>query len=104
MTSRLRVHVAIDAETHLFEGDHAMNMRDREQKGRAGRQMVGMRGLSRRQLAIRSRTLRYVAQTMRWNREAIAAMFSGPDQHASRLLRRYRVDEWRVVRSGAQPQ
>ncbi|MGW9159289.1 hypothetical protein [Microbacterium sp. NPDC055665] len=57
-------------------------MRDRERKGRAGRHQVGMRGLSRRQLAARSRTLRDVVLTMGWNREAIAAVIAGagPDQ------------------------
>ncbi|MGW9159662.1 hypothetical protein [Microbacterium sp. NPDC055665] len=71
------VHVTTDAQSHLFEGDHAMNMRDREQKGRAGHYRVGMRGLSRQQLAARSRTLRDVVQTMGWNREAIAAVIAG---------------------------
>lgn len=72
------VHVTMDpATSHLFAGDHASNMRDREQKRRAGRLQVGMRGLSRKQLATRSRTLRDVVLTMGWNREAIAAVVSG---------------------------
>jgi hypothetical protein len=71
------VHVTTDDRSHLFEGDHRMNMRDREQKGRAGHYHVGMRGLSRQQLAARSRTLRDVVVTMGWNREAIAAVIAG---------------------------
>lgn len=71
------VRVTADADTHLLAADHSTNMRDRERKGRAGRHQVGMRGLSRRQLAIRSRTLRDVVLTMGWNREAIAAVIAG---------------------------
>ena len=76
------VHVTVGGDSHLFAGDHAMNMRDREQKHRSGRHGIGMRGISRRQLALRSRALRDVVQTMGWNREAIAAVINGagPDQ------------------------
>jgi len=80
------VHVARGSESHLFEGDHPMNMRDREQKGRAGRGRVGMRGLSRRQLADRSRALRDVVLTMGWNREAIAAVIHGAGVDQPRLF------------------
>ncbi|MBP3977013.1 hypothetical protein [Microbacterium sp. BLY] len=71
------VRVTADADTHLLADDHGANMRDRERKGRAGRHQVGMRGLSRRQLATRSRTLRDLVLTMGWNREAIAAVIAG---------------------------
>lgn len=78
------VHVTAGADSHLFEGDDRMNMRDREQKGRAGRHRVFRRGLSRKQLTARSRDLREVILTRGWDRVAISAVLSGntPDQPA----------------------
>lgn len=52
------VHVTTGPDSHLYVGDTTMNMRDREQKLRAGSGRAGMRGLARRQLAERSRALR----------------------------------------------
>lgn len=76
------VHVTTGADSHLFVGDDRMNMRDREQNGRAGRRRVLRRGLSRRQLYIRSRELRDVVLTRGWDRAAMSAVLSGntPDQ------------------------
>lgn len=76
------VHVTTGADSHLFEGDGRMNMIDREQKGRGGHRRVYRRGLSRKQLANRSRDLRDVVLTLGWDRAAISAVLSGnaPDQ------------------------
>lgn len=80
------VHVSIGEDSHLFEGDDRMNMRDREQKGRAGRRGVLRRGLSRKQFAIRSRELRQVVLTMGWDRDAISAVVSGNAPSQPRLF------------------
>ena len=76
------VHVTDGYGSHLFEGDDSMNMRDREQKRRSGRTHVGRRGLSRQELAARSRDLRKLILTVGWDREAISAVLNGvpPDQ------------------------
>ena len=63
-----------------------MNMRDREQKGRAGRDSLHLRGLSRAQLAERSRALRNVLLTQGWDQDAIAAVLADAGQDHPRLF------------------
>lgn len=80
------VHVTRDARSHLFLGDTAMNMRDREQKQRAQHGRSGMRGLARAQLAARSRALRNVILTRGWDTDAIAAVLTGHTPEDPRLF------------------
>lgn len=80
------VHATAGADSHLFEGDLGMNMRDREQKHRTGRGRVGMRGISRVQLAERSRALRAVILEHGWDRDAIAAVVAGVRPETERLF------------------
>ncbi len=70
------VRVTDDATTHLSVGSNGANMRDREQKHRAGRDALHMRGLSRKQLAGRSRALRAVLLERGFDRGGIAAVLA----------------------------
>ncbi|MFJ3395355.1 hypothetical protein [Leifsonia aquatica] len=72
----LCVHVDADpALTHLTPGTHATNMQDRAFKGRGGNASTttGMRGISRKALATRSRALRALLLEQGWQRDAISA-------------------------------
>lgn len=72
--------------SHLFDGDALTTMRDRSQKNRTGLGRVGMRDISRAQLATRSRSLRSVVLEHGYDRDAIAAVLAGANPTAERLF------------------
>jgi len=80
------VHVDAGPGSHVFEGDAMMNMRDREQKMRAARGRAGMRGLSRTELAVRSRALRTLILERGWDAGAMAAVLAGHQPDDPRLF------------------
>lgn len=85
----LCVHVDVDpAVSHLFEGDHRVNMLDREQKHRGGNQWsaLGWRDISRRQRVTRSRALRATLLEHGWDRARISGVLAGVDQNQPRLF------------------
>lgn len=80
------VHATGGADSHLYVGDTTMNMRDREHKQRAGRGRAGMRGISRKLLAERSRQLRTLILEHDWDDDAIAAILAGNTPDDPRLF------------------
>lgn len=72
----LCAHAGAGADSHVFVGTQSGNMLDRAQKNRAGRDALHMRGLSRQQLASRSRALRTALLEYGWDREIIAAVLA----------------------------